>query len=113
MNTQLILICTLGSVIGLAVESLLSGETGLDFIKVPGEDRCGLLQAVAQHQPGTVILDDAIILEDSDVLVSLLTGFPEMRVVGVSGEDNWLHLFSRQDILVSQAIDFTRVVRSR
>ena len=112
MNTIRILICACRPVLGFGVESLLASEADLEVINVVNEDMCGLLQAVAQYRPDTIILDKSLIMEDGNLLVSLLEELPEMRVIGVSAEDNWLHLYWKRDVMVTQAADFTEVVRS-
>jgi hypothetical protein len=98
--------------LGLAVENRLSSESDLQVIIVDSEDRYGLLQSVARYQPGTIILDQSVILEDSAFFVSLLEELPELRVIGISVEDNWLHMYCKREVEVTQAVDLTEIVRS-
>ena len=107
MESKRILIFACGPVLGIVVESLLASEPGLVVFRLTDEE--DLLKSVARYQPSILVIDETAILYDNTLLSSLLTQYPEMQVVGVSGDDNWLHLYWTRDVLIQRAKDFTEL----
>jgi DNA-binding NarL/FixJ family response regulator len=89
---------------------LHSSDCELKIITSGANDVHGLIAETSKIKPDVVILGESTPLARMDVLGNLLMSYPEMRVVVVSEESNWLHIFDKKDKLMSQNSDLLDVL---
>jgi hypothetical protein len=84
---------------------LQSSNCELKIITSGANDIHSLIAETSRVKPDIVILGESSPLARLDVLGNLLMSYPKMRVVVVSEESNWLHIFDKKDKLMAQNSD--------
>ena len=106
MNTTCILVTKQDSMLNRAITDLLqSSDCKLKIITSGANDVHELIAETSKIKPDVVILGESTPLARMDVLGNLLMSYPEMRVVVVSEESNWLHIFDKRDKLMTRNAD--------
>ncbi len=106
MNTTCVLVTKQDSMLNRALTDLLKrSDCELKLITSGASDVHGLIAETSKVKPDIVILGESTPLARMDVLGNLLMSYPHMRVVVVSEESNWLHIFDKRDMLMAQNSD--------
>lgn len=72
-----------------------------------------LITEISELKPDVVLLGEATPLAAKDTLAHLLMCFPELRVIVVSEDTNWLHVFHKKDMLLTRQSDLFDIVYFR
>ncbi len=111
MSITCVLAVQQDSLIGRALTSVLVGsKSELKVITYKSEDIGGLVAETSELKPDVVILGESTPLAAKESLGQLLMSFPTLRVVVVGEGDNWLHVFSKRDKLVTRQTDLLDVL---
>ena len=111
MNTPCVLAVQQDSLIGRALASvLMSSNSDLKLITYQAMDIRGLVAETMQLKPDVVILGESTPLAAESSLGQLLMSFPALRVIVVGEGNNWLHVFSKKDKLVTRQTDLLDVL---
>jgi DNA-binding NarL/FixJ family response regulator len=106
MNTTCVLVTKQDSMLNRALTDLLQNSNcELKIITSGANDVHSLIAETSRVNPDIVILGESTPLARLDVLGNLLMSYPKMRVVVVSEESNWLHIFDKKDKLMGQNSD--------
>jgi len=106
MNTTCVLVTKQDSMLNRALTDLLQNSNcELRIITSGANDVHGLIAETSKVKPDIVILGESTPLARMDVLGNLLMSYPKMRVVVVSEESNWLHIFDKKDKLMTRNAD--------
>ena len=70
-----------------------------------------LMAEIERHQPNVVVLERGTCLSELETLAKALVRFPELRVIVVSEQNNWLHIYSKEEILVTQATNLVSLFK--
>ncbi len=108
---QRVLIVEHNSLLGAGMESLLNNASDLYSAGVTPNSKDELIQSISEFQPDVVILDKTSSLINSVGLSVLLKNHPKLRVVAVSANDNLLHIYNKQQVLIMQAADLVNIIR--
>jgi chemotaxis response regulator CheB len=111
MSAPCILAVQQDSLISRALASvLLNAESELRVITYQAKDIGGMIAETSELKPDVVILGESAPLAAKDVLGHLLMSFPELRVIVVGEGNNWLHILSKKDKLVTRQTDLLDVL---
>lgn len=111
MSEPCVLAVQQDSLISRALASILSSsKTELKVITYQAKDIGGLVAETLEHKPDIVILGESMPLAAKDSLGQLLMSFPTLRVIVVGEGNNWLHVFSKKDKLVTSQADLLDVL---
>jgi DNA-binding NarL/FixJ family response regulator len=106
MNNARILIMKQDSLLNHALATLIkNSECNLNVITSAENDLSGLIAETSELKPDVVILGESTALARKDVLGDLLMTNPEMRVVTISEDTNWIHIFRKKDKLMTHQSD--------
>jgi chemotaxis response regulator CheB len=106
MDTKCVLVTKQDSMLNRALTDLLhSSDCELKIITSGANDVHSLIAETSKVKPDVVILGESTPLARMDVLGNLLMSYPQMRVVIVSEESNWLHIFDKKDKLMTGHAD--------
>jgi chemotaxis response regulator CheB len=106
MNTTCVLVTKQDSMLNRALTDLIhNSDCELKIITSGANDVHALIAETSKIKPDVVVLGESTPLARMDVLGNLLMSYPEMRVVVVSEESNWLHIFDKKDKLMAQNSD--------
>jgi DNA-binding NarL/FixJ family response regulator len=75
-------------------------------------DLFDLLAEISKIQPDVVLLAESMPLSKNEALTGITAAFPELRLIVVSEESNWLHIFHGEDMLLTSLPDFLKVIHS-
>jgi chemotaxis response regulator CheB len=90
--------------------ALLRSDCEIKIIPSSASDAKGLIAETSKFKPDIVIIGESMPLARKDALGSLLMSYPEMRVVVVSEDTNWLHIFHKTDKLMTRQADLLDVL---
>jgi chemotaxis response regulator CheB len=111
MSVPCVLAVQHDSLIGRALMSvLISSNSELKVITYKSKDIGGLVAETTELKPDVVILGESTPLAAKDSLGQLLMSFPTLRVIVVGEGNNWLHVFSKRDKLVTRQADLLDVL---
>ena len=111
-KTPCILVLKADVLVKRAFASLMT--SGADFEVVVSEaiDIPELADDISKTKPDVVFLSISIPLAKTDSLSQLLIRHPGLRVVVVSDDSNWLHIFKHEDKLLTCLDDLLLVINS-
>jgi DNA-binding NarL/FixJ family response regulator len=113
MTTPCILILQQDVLLQRALESLLLvSNPDLRVVTSEALDIKGLVAEISKFEPDAVLLSESMPMAGEESLVLLLTTYPKLRVIVASESSNWLHLYSKQDILLTRLTDLLKVIKS-
>jgi chemotaxis response regulator CheB len=111
MSAPCVLAVQQDSLIGRALASVLtSSKSELKLITYQAKDIGGLVAETSELKPDVVILGESTPLAEKESLGQLLVSFPTLRVIVVGEGNNWLHVFSKKDKLVTRQTDLLDVL---
>jgi len=111
MEHTRVLICHCESILELGLESLFAQYKNLSIAECTPKNEPELTTLVAEFQPDVVIVGECSPVAQEPILSQLLRSSPEIRVINVSADSNWLHVYHRQDVLLTDASDLIKVIQ--
>jgi DNA-binding NarL/FixJ family response regulator len=106
MNKARILIMKQDSLLNHALATLIkNSECNLNMITSDENDIRALLAETSELKPDVVILGESTALARKDVLGDLLMTNPEIQVITISEDTNWIHVFQKKDQLMTRQSD--------
>ena len=111
MTAPCVLAVQQDSLIGRAMASVLtSSKSEMKLITYRAKDISSLVTETLELRPDVVILGESTPLAAKDSVGQLLMSFPTLRVIIVGEGNNWLHVFSKKDKLVTRQSDLLDVL---
>jgi DNA-binding NarL/FixJ family response regulator len=95
-----------------AVASLMILASELEVVVSEAVDIPELVRDINKINPTVLLLNESLPLSDKDSLTHLLISHPKLKVVIVSVDSNWLHIFDKQDMLLTRLDDLLAIIRS-
>ena len=85
---------------------IMSGNSEIKLITSAARTLVELVTEISDLKADIVILAESMPLAAKVALISLLMSFTELRLIVVSEDTNWLHVFHKKDMLLAQQSDF-------
>jgi len=95
------------------ITALLSSVPENKVLTSNANDLEALITEISELKPDVILLGEATPLAAKDTLAHLLMCFPELRVIVVSEDTNWLHIFHKKDLLLTRQSDLFDIVYGR
>ena len=92
------------------VSALRSSFPAHEMVTTNASDLESLITEISHLKPVVVLLGESMPLAAKDTLAHLLMCFPELRVIVVSEDTNWLHVFHKKDMLLTRQSDLLDIV---
>jgi hypothetical protein len=89
----------------MLVEVLKNSACEFKVITSRVTDLKNLIEEASELKPDIVLLGESTLLAGKDVLGYLLASNPVLKVIIVSEETNWVHIFNKQDKLMTRQTD--------
>ncbi len=89
---------------------ILSGDPEVKLITSIAKNLSQLVAEISDMKVDIVILAESMPLASKESLISLLMSFTELRIVVVSEDTNWLHIFHKKDQLMNRQADLLDVL---
>jgi len=101
------------SLLNRALAGILNtSNPDLQVITSKSKDGEGLMAEVDELKPEIVIIGESTPMAAKDMLGHLLMSHAELRVLVVSEDTNWIHLFHKKDFLLARQADLMNVIQS-
>ena len=84
----------------------MTGNSDIRLVTSAARNLAELVSEISDLKADIVVLSESMPLAAKDALISLLMSFTELRLIVVSEDTNWLHVFHKKDILMTQQSDF-------
>jgi len=110
INLQRVLIIENNLLLGAGIQNLLAGTANLDVIGISSRKWPDLVQEIERLQPEVIVLDEASHRASLTKLLPLLKEFPQLRLVVVSANDNRIHIYGKQEILITVATQLINII---
>lgn len=92
--------------LGDILEYLLSNIPAVCVWRAANVNAYGLLQALDQHQPEIIVLDNGLTGENLPHLLHQLLNHDHARIILVNNEENQVHIYDKSTATLSQVADF-------
>jgi DNA-binding NarL/FixJ family response regulator len=111
MTNPRVLVLQKESLLNQALANILkNSECDISVITSGAMEAKGFIEETAELRPDVVILGESTPMASKDVLGYLLMSNPEMQVVIVSEDTNYLHIFHKKDMLITRQTDLLDVL---
>lgn len=97
--------------LAIGVENLLTRETDLTVQSAASCDGKALVHQVENFQPEVIIFDENHPIDQLPVMLNLLKDCPELRFMVVGVNDNRVHIYNKQEILITRGADLVEAIR--
>jgi chemotaxis response regulator CheB len=112
LNPLCVLIVVTNTLLKQAMTNLLVNHSDMTVVTRGLKTVEELIDEISRHAPDVVVLAEGTLLSSADNLVTLLMLYPGLRVILFSEETNWLHVFSKDEVLMTQAADLVDLIHS-
>ena len=111
-NVPRVLIVQNELLLGAGLQALLAHETDLEVIGISPHDQAELAQDIRQIRPDIVFLDEDSYLVDAGELLILLQDLPKLRVMVINTNDNLLHIYDVQQVMILSTTQLINLIMS-
>jgi chemotaxis response regulator CheB len=112
LNPLCILIVVTNTLLKQAMTNLIANHSDMTVVTRGMNTVEELIDEIARHSPDVVVLEEGTLLSSAETLVSLLMLYPGLRVIVLSEQSNWLHIYSKEEVLMTQATDLVNLIQS-
>ena len=91
---------------------MLRPDENLTIFSVLLEDEDCLNEAVNGFKPDVIILGEGSALANKTTITHLFIRYPLLKLITVSEDNNWLHIYQREDLLLDKASELATVIRN-
>ena len=95
-----------------AVLSLMSLEEKLEIVISEAVDTNELALEVSRIHPNVVLFNGSQPMAAKEALTKLMTTQSKIRIVIVNEDNNWLHIFNKEDLLLTRLEDLLTVIKA-
>jgi hypothetical protein len=113
LSTNCLLIIDENSPLNFALEMLLVPSSGVDAVKSVSRNFHGLVDEACALNSQVVILEDDVSETGESALSQLLMSKPELKIIVVLRDSNYIHVFRKEEVLIQNASEFIEIIRSR
>ena len=113
MNIPCVLIVVKNSLLSFALTNLINAsDKGVAVIESTARELDELIIEINNNEADVVLLDKTSSFASEEMLTKLLMMYPKLLLIVVNEENNWLHIYRRDDILMTSARDLLSAIVS-
>jgi len=105
MPTKCLLACADEYLLGSIVEDLLNHGDDLVCSEISGNSHEEVFSAVERNEPDVLILVHKTHNTIPIQFAQLITRYPAMLIITVSSDDNFMHIYGKQKVLLTSSSD--------
>lgn len=111
MRNPCLLVITKESLLNLALSNLISASgKGLAVIGSTAQTLEELITEINKFTADVILLERNSTFASEESLTKLLMLYPKISLIIVNEEDNWLHVYRREDKLITSSADLMNVI---
>jgi len=108
-----VLVISASPLLKMALSNIIhDSKLGLEIIESKAQRYVELIEEIGTCNADVILLDAANSFAAEDVLGKLLIVCPKLFLILVDQDSNWLHLYRREDVLISSSGDLMEIVKS-
>jgi DNA-binding NarL/FixJ family response regulator len=96
---------------GAGIQILLGGQADLEVMGIAPCDQAELAREIRRWRPDLVVVNKDSQYVDPTKLLATLQGYPKLRLVVVSANDNRVCVYDKQQVLTNGARDLLGIIR--
>ena len=112
MPTKCILVSKEELLLGSIVEELLTHNDTLDLTEIRETSQKELFDALEQIHPEVLIICHKTHYTLPIEYLQILQRFPDLLIITISSDDNYMHIYNKQKVLMRQSSDLLSVIQS-
>lgn len=107
MKISKVLILQENSLLAQALVSIFrgSGDSQFSIVSSSAKDFQNLVLDISELDPDYILFEESAPLVLKNMLVDLLTIYPSLRVIVISENSNWLHIYQKKNMLLTSPED--------
>ena len=113
MSIDCLLIIENDSPLNFALDMLLVPSSEINVVKSTAVDLQGVVDEVSNLKSQVVILEDSATPTRENSLANLLMSNPELKIIVVLKDSNYVHIFRKDEILIENASEFLEIIQSK
>jgi len=113
LSTDCLLFIENDSPLNFALDMLLVPDSGIKAFKSNADNLHGLVNELCNLKSQVVILEDSAIQTEENSVAHLLMSSPELKIIVVLRESNYIHIFRKDEVLIHSSSDFLEIIRSK
>jgi hypothetical protein len=113
LENNCLLIIDRDSPLNFALEMLLVPSSGINAVKSNAQDLQGIVNEVCKLKSPVVIVEDSATPTDDDSLAQLLMSNPDLKIIVVLKDSNYVHIFRKDELLIQNASEFLEIIRTK
>jgi hypothetical protein len=110
-GSQRVLIVENESLLGAALEHLLTGIAEFQVVGIKAPDEETLIEAIKHIQADVLIFDEVSLLKVSLRFLTKILNYPYLRIVVVNANNDYVQVYYKQEVAISQAADLINLIR--
>jgi hypothetical protein len=111
-NNTTVLVLKSDILLKRAVLSLMNLEKELEIVISEAIDVNKLAMDISKINPDVILFSESQPLAAKEVMAQLLTCHPKIKIVVASVNTNWLHIYEKEDKLLTKLVDLITVIKS-
>jgi DNA-binding NarL/FixJ family response regulator len=112
MPIKCLLACADEMLLGSIVEDLLTQDNNMELCEIIGMSQPEVIKAIERKNPDVVVF----CYQTHDTVPSnfmrILQDYPELLIITVTSDDNHMHIYGKQKVLMTQSEDLISVIQS-
>jgi DNA-binding NarL/FixJ family response regulator len=113
VNIPSVLVIRKNSLLNQAMASILqSSGSKIKVVTSAANDVQGLIVDISNLEPDVILLEESMALASKETITHLLMVYPNMRLIVVSDDSNWLHIYRKKDMLMTRPGDLLSIITS-
>ena len=113
LSIDCLLIIENDSPLNFALDMLLVPSSEINAVKSNAVDLQGVVDEISNLKSQVVILEDSATPTRKNSLANLLMSNPELKIIVVLKDSNYVHIFRKAEILIENASEFLEIIRSK
>jgi hypothetical protein len=108
-----VLVLTENSLLSLALTNLINAsDIGLVVFESTAKEFDDLLWEINTYSADVILVEKETTFAGENSLTKLLILYPRLLIVIVNEEDNWLHIYRRENLLMTSTEDLLGVLQT-
>ena len=97
--------------LGAGIHHLLNREMDLHVFNATCDNPGTLLAQIKDIQPAVLVVDENAHLTDHPTFFSLLSGYPDLRVILIDERNNRMQIFKTKEVVIEHSTDLLLAIR--
>jgi len=112
MPTKCLLACENEFLLGAIIEDILNKDSSLKLTAIIGISDAEVIEALESQHPDVIIYCHKTRDDFSSNITYINNKFPELLMITITPDDNYMQLNGKQEILVTQSSDLLSVIHN-